>query len=253
MQLYKISFPAHLTTKCYIGITSKTAQQRFKEHCQKYQNKLIHRAIKKHGKENAIITVLAECDDWELLCLAEQEAIEKFNTKNPNGYNLTDGGEGVYGLVHNEDTRKKLADICNNRYKDVAAKEKVSKGLKLFYENHPHIKKEISERNKLFNKNNPNNVEKNRQRAISQFSNLENRLIARDNAIKAADSKEYREMLRKNAIKFHLENPEYARNHSKIIKEKYKDPLYKARCKVAQATGIAKQKGMLFSYITEKP
>lgn len=32
------------------------------------------------------------------------------NTKVPNGYNLTDGGEGVLGYTHNEERRKKISE-----------------------------------------------------------------------------------------------------------------------------------------------
>jgi len=91
MQLYKISFTT--TPKVYIGITSKTAEIRFKEHCIAPKNKVISRAIRRHCVDNTILSILAECDDWELLCLCEVEAIEKYNSKHPNGYNLTDGKE----------------------------------------------------------------------------------------------------------------------------------------------------------------
>lgn len=92
MQLYKLDFP---NNKSYIGITSKIAEERFKAHCWKSSKKNpVQHAIHKYGKENIKLTVLITVDDWELLCLAEKEAIEKFNTFTPNGYNLTLGGEG---------------------------------------------------------------------------------------------------------------------------------------------------------------
>lgn len=106
MQLYQLLFP---NGKKYIGITSKTAKERFKRHCSIHSRcKALSRAIKKYGKESIIISVLAECDNWELLCLAEIEAIEKFNTISPNGYNLTSGGEGFAGLAKTEDHKKKI-------------------------------------------------------------------------------------------------------------------------------------------------
>ena len=92
MQLYCLTFP---NGKKYIGITSKTAQERFKEHCKtSYKRGICQHAIHKYGKENVVLTVLATVDNWELLNLAEQEAIEKFNTFRPNGYNMTLGGDG---------------------------------------------------------------------------------------------------------------------------------------------------------------
>ena len=95
MQLYQLKFP---NDKSYIGITSKTAEERFKQHCKLSLSKkryAVHAAIRKYGKENVVLTVLDTVDNWELLCLAEMEAIEKFNTFMPNGYNLTLGGDGT--------------------------------------------------------------------------------------------------------------------------------------------------------------
>lgn len=65
MYLYKISFPEHLTTKCYIGITSGKLNKRFNGHCKSSSDSLISRAIKKHGKNNAVMSVIAECDNWK--------------------------------------------------------------------------------------------------------------------------------------------------------------------------------------------
>lgn len=95
MELYKLTFP---NNKSYIGITSRTAIERFKEHCDKSSNcKMVRNAINKYGKENVIITVLGVFNNWELLCLAEREAIEKYQTfsETGKGYNLTLGGDGV--------------------------------------------------------------------------------------------------------------------------------------------------------------
>jgi len=139
MQLYKLDFP---NGKSYIGITSKTAQERFNQHCCKSKNKNpCQLAIHKYGKENIIINVLAECNDWELLCLAEQEAIEKFNTFKPSGYNLTKGGEGVFGLKwddlsnhrnlrpFSDETRLKMSISASNKSKN--HRNKISQANKI--------------------------------------------------------------------------------------------------------------------------
>lgn len=118
MKLYKISFPT--TEKVYIGITSVSVATRFKAHCHQKSKTAISLAIRKYG--NAVLTVLAECDDWELLCLAEQEAIEKFNSRAPNGYNLTDGGEGFVGLEFSIEHRRKLGEASKNRSPETRAK-----------------------------------------------------------------------------------------------------------------------------------
>jgi len=114
MQLYQLSFP---NGKKYIGITSKTAEERFKRHFWRSKKNPCQRAIHKYGKENVVISVLGECDNWELLCLAEREAIEKFNTLSPNGYNLTLGGEGTLGFKYSVETKQKMSISGRNKPK----------------------------------------------------------------------------------------------------------------------------------------
>lgn len=155
MQLYCLTFP---NGKKYIGITSKTAQERFKEHCHpSYKRGLCQHAIHKYGKENVVLTVLATVDNWELLCLAEIEAIEKFNTFYPNGYNMTLGGEGNLTLNFTGQDKKKHA---YNVYKKWFSKNKqlLNANSKKYYydnrskqlikakENRKKAKKELSEK-----------------------------------------------------------------------------------------------------------
>lgn len=72
---------------------------------------------------------MAETDNWELLCLAEQEAIDKYKSKAPNGYNLTHGGEGVLGLIVSEETREKMRNRIiseETRQRMTASKQNIS-------------------------------------------------------------------------------------------------------------------------------
>jgi hypothetical protein len=150
MQLYKISFTT--TPKVYIGITSKTAKLRLCQHKYNKLNTAISKAIKKHG--NPMLTVLAECNSWELLCLAEQEAIEKFNSKSPNGYNLTDGGEGNHGRMHTEYAKKIISIKGKNRFKKEDELLKNSERMK-HYCSLPGIKERMSNSAKISHKKNP--------------------------------------------------------------------------------------------------
>lgn len=62
------------------------------------KERYLYRAICKHGFENFEIKPLVIVESkWEM-DLYEKGLIKSFNTKSPNGYNLTDGGEGVIGL-----------------------------------------------------------------------------------------------------------------------------------------------------------
>lgn len=82
--------------KRYVGQTSKSLEERFRGHCfNKSKLYLLGRAIQKHGVSNFIIESIVGVDTKILADEFEKEYIAKYCTKSPNGYNLTDGGEGV--------------------------------------------------------------------------------------------------------------------------------------------------------------
>ena len=90
-----------LNHKIYVGRTIKTVEERTQRHrwC---KTSLIGRAIRKYGWENFVVVTLEECDNGENLNEAEKRWIKRLNCKKPNGYNLTDGGEGCLGFHHTE-------------------------------------------------------------------------------------------------------------------------------------------------------
>lgn len=91
--------------KQYVGQTIKKVSYRFNEHAR--ANTLIGKAIRKYGRENFKIKVLEKCYSYDELNAAEMKWIKKLNTKDPNGYNKTDGGEGILNPATS--TREKLA------------------------------------------------------------------------------------------------------------------------------------------------
>lgn len=143
-QLYKITFEG--TSKAYIGITTRTVQKRFAQHCESSKNTPISRAIRKYTKENTAVHVLAEADSWEDLCALEIMAIKEHNTKVPNGYNLTEGGDGTLGwdppaewranraelmtgTKHTPETLAKMSLAAKNRSEEYLAKMSKSKSV----------------------------------------------------------------------------------------------------------------------------
>ena len=105
--MYKLDFP---NGKSYIGVTKRTVNQRFAKHCNdaKRENFAISRAINKHGKDNIKVNTLV-LGSMDYLFELEKSAIKSFNTRSPNGYNLTDGGEGSVGRVLSEESRNKIS------------------------------------------------------------------------------------------------------------------------------------------------
>lgn len=120
---------------------------------------LLRQAYKKYGVENFTIEVIEYCSDSCLDSL-EVKYISDYNTKTPNGYNLTDGGGGCVGKkytdeqienmriaqnrpevkakkselatgrVKSEDTKKKLSDKAKERYKNEEYHEKIKEHLR---------------------------------------------------------------------------------------------------------------------------
>lgn len=92
--------------KKYIGITSRSIDEREKNHIYKSQNKNnkcyntpFKRAIRKYGIENFKREIIDKTESFEEACNLEKYYIKKYQTyykyKNSNGYNATIGGEIV--------------------------------------------------------------------------------------------------------------------------------------------------------------
>lgn len=84
--------------KCYVGQTVCKFRSRQNGHraSSSRGSKLpFHCAITKHGFDSFKFSVLQECCGRDCLHDAERWWISHLNTISPNGYNLTDGGEGA--------------------------------------------------------------------------------------------------------------------------------------------------------------
>ena len=113
MLIYKIVFK--LDNKSYIGWYSKcNSDEEFQKSNYWGSGKYIKKAIKYHGKENfERKTLLRGIKTLEELFFWERFYIGVKNTKYPNGYNLTDGGEGLLN-PSDEIREKKIKGI--NRF-----------------------------------------------------------------------------------------------------------------------------------------
>ena len=127
-----------LTKKCYIGETKCIdVSRRWNQHRQTIEiNKgcpALRDAVKKYGIDNFEFSVLIICFDDERFKY-EIEYIKKYNSVVPNGYNITNGGEGggFQGKTHTEEVK----NIIKNK-------------LKQKFIDNPELKKQMSERNKI--------------------------------------------------------------------------------------------------------
>ena len=108
--------------KSYIGQTTRTLEERFKEH-QKESSKCsgFVSAISKYGWDN-FTTDYYECPDDELN-RHERWLIRLMGTLTPDGYNLTEGGSSG---KRSEETKKKISKALQGKTKSEETKKKLS-------------------------------------------------------------------------------------------------------------------------------
>ena len=111
--IYKITNTVN--GKSYIGQTRHDAEKtRIRCHLNgdSKGSRLVKRAIEKYGKDAFAYEILHDGIIPEFLDDLEIEAIKKFNTIAPQGYNLTAGGEGG---SPSEETRRKMSEVGKSR------------------------------------------------------------------------------------------------------------------------------------------
>ena len=93
--------------KMYVGQTIQPLKKRFYDHC--YANSAIGNAIRKYKPKNFRCEILKRCATKAELDAWEKFFIAALRCKAPNGYNLTDGGEGAVGLKRTPEHCAKLS------------------------------------------------------------------------------------------------------------------------------------------------
>ena len=105
--------------KKYIGITCQSISMRWGNCGGRYKRcKYFWKAIVKYGWENITHDVLAEGLTAENAKQREKELICFYKTQDSSyGYNLTDGGDGISGVHHSEETKAAIAAaLMGNRH-----------------------------------------------------------------------------------------------------------------------------------------
>ena len=103
--------------KQYVGKTEKDFESRLSRHIAAAKsgvdNSVFHKAISKYGMDNFRVYMRYFPD--EIINEAETHTIAELNSKVPNGYNLTDGGEGMCGYTHSERVLNKISKSLKGR------------------------------------------------------------------------------------------------------------------------------------------
>lgn len=132
--------------KAYIGQTRHDAYKtRIREHFNGRGSRLLKQAIEKYGQDAFVVEILHDGIFPEFLDDLEIEAIAKFNTVAPYGYNLDTGGggngtpseatrqkmsEAKKGFKHSDESRRKISEAQKGRTHSEASRRKMSKAKK---------------------------------------------------------------------------------------------------------------------------
>ena len=198
------------TGKWYFGQTIHTIKYRWNRHIlstQRGSDHKFHRAIRKYGEENFLVEeVLAVCAPTKDVLKAKLDYIEirlirKFDTKR-NGYNSTDGGDGLVNL--SEESLLKISKALKGRKFSEKTLKKMSEAAKLRIgelnsnfgnhklagNNHPLYGKHHSEesKKKISEANRGKKGGMNNTRRVSQYS-LDGELVKIWNSVLEAKRK----------------------------------------------------------------
>lgn len=121
--------------KIYIGITSRNPKKRWSGGSGYRNNQHFTNAIKKYGWSNIehhILEVgLTQYEAKEL----EKKLITEYKSQDKRyGYNITAGGEGLFGASHSEETKKKISERHKGRKMGEDQKRWISEHMKLKYQ-----------------------------------------------------------------------------------------------------------------------
>ena len=224
--IYKITNTVN--GKAYIGQTIQDAEKtRIRDHLtgNGKGSQLIKDDIEKYGQDVFTYEILHGSILPEFLDMLEKEAIEKFNTIAPHGYNQTNGGSGSgtqvssktrqkmskahKGKKHSAETKRKMSETHKGKSRPEETKRKISAARK--GEKNPMYGKSPSEetRRKLSeaNKGKPGKpLSAETKRKISKAQETPERTAARDLFFSLSpdmDLKEKRRLLHKKITGVH--------------------------------------------------
>lgn len=137
-----------INNKVYVGKTKGTLEGRMRSHISdsvKYKSKTyFHNAIRKYGSNNFQFSVVEEVDGNSVSFLNDREKywIKTLDSRIPNGYNMTKGGDGNDGTIKpnlgvklSEEQKEKLRLANLGKKLSIETKEKMSKSQYKSYQN----------------------------------------------------------------------------------------------------------------------
>jgi group I intron endonuclease len=99
--------------KIYLGMTSRSVKFRWSQHVQSSlklkKRSAIAAAISAYGPQSFSVDLVCEVCGFESAANEERSLIKQYNCMAPLGYNLTTGGEKIYGFNLAVDSRRKMS------------------------------------------------------------------------------------------------------------------------------------------------
>jgi group I intron endonuclease len=123
-----------INAKQYVGITDNLSR-RWRMHKKATGTQAIHFAIQKHGVKNFVFSHVATVFDIEFAKSMEKMLIIEHNTKSPNGYNLTDGGDGVVGYKPSKEQKELRSALQKKKWQDPEYREAMTERFQLRWRN----------------------------------------------------------------------------------------------------------------------
>jgi len=115
--MYKIYLITNLlNSKQYVGVTKFSLEERFLQHTKR--GFFLTEEIQKYGEQKFSIELIEEVKIPEQAYELEIFYIKDYNTKVPNGYNLTDGGDGIFGWQPTDEYRQECAERTKQLHKN---------------------------------------------------------------------------------------------------------------------------------------
>ena len=133
-----------INSKCYIGQTVNSLDKRIRNHIYCAYKRLkspLHSAIKKYGIQSFEWSVIDSTLIKEVLNEKEKYWINFYGCKSPNGYNLTEGGDGNSGYSLSEESKEKIRKGVTGFKHSEETKRKMSIGKKCKLRSPEHEKK----------------------------------------------------------------------------------------------------------------
>ena len=131
MKTYIYIIESKLNGDSYVGKTVNT-EKRWKKHCSNINHSDTHlsRAMRKHGVENFGFKIVDEHEDESYaLNVLEPVWISKLRESGIHLYNMTEGGEGISGFAHSEQTIAKISQSQKGRAISEETKQKIREKL----------------------------------------------------------------------------------------------------------------------------